>query len=79
MSGRRYKPLVCPGNTWGWAFDATGTLEVRCADRFCRTAEGHAVIHAFDLQSGDYKTRPDGQKQTTIALKEPTNARNTTL
>lgn len=81
MSSRRYKPLRCPGNTWGWAVEATGTLEVRCGDRFCRTAEGDAVIHVFDLATGSFVTRAAQKSVTAQAAgpEEHAHARNTTL
>lgn len=55
MTERRL-PLRCPSNHWGFAVDATGTHEVRCRARHCRTAEGHAVIHVFDNATGSYVT-----------------------
>ncbi len=81
MSGRRYKPLRCPGNTWGWAVEATGMLEVRCADRFCRTAEGEAVIHVFDLATGSFVTRAAQESIPVQAAgpEEHAHARNTTI
>ena len=56
MTGQRF-PLRCPGQTWGIVEDATGAMEVRCTDRFCRTAEGSAVIHRFQLEDGSFTTR----------------------
>jgi len=52
-------PLRCPSNHYGYALDATGTYEVRCRSKHCRTAEGFGVIHAFDLASGSHSARID--------------------
>ncbi len=56
-------------------------LEVRCADRFCRTAEGEAVIHIFDLATGSFVTRAAQESVTAQATRpeEHAHARNTTL
>lgn len=51
--------LRCPSRHWGFALDAAGTLDVRCRDKRCRTAQGNPVVHRFDLETGAYTTRLD--------------------
>lgn len=44
--------LRCPGRrVYGFAADATGTLQVRCTAKECRRRD-HDTIHLFNLESG---------------------------
>lgn len=74
MTERRV-PLKCPSNVWGHAIGATGTLEVRCRGKYCRTADGGTVMHRFDLADGSFDARA-ADSEAVERPKEQDHARN---
>jgi len=78
MSERRI-PLQCPSNHWGYASDAIGTYEARCKSKYCRTSEGSAVIHVFDLATGSFVTRVAPTQPQAVGPEEHHHARNTAV
>lgn len=71
--------LVCPSNVWGETIDAHGALIKRCRGKFCKTSDGLAVYHVFDLANGSQRTFVDEDAAENAAREVTGHARNASL